>query len=64
MLGGDEDVYPNFSLCPELTADAGGFVAGTMLRLARRTYWEYQRQLWDPVSLSASQAIQRVACSC
>jgi len=40
MLGGDGDVYPNFSLCAELGAEGGGFVAGTMLRLARRVYWE------------------------
>jgi hypothetical protein len=48
MLGSDADMYPNFSLCAELSAEAGGFVAATMLRLARRVYWEYQRQLWDP----------------
>jgi hypothetical protein len=44
MLGGDADVYPNFSGCAALTAEAGGLAAGTVLRLARRVYWEYQRQ--------------------
>ena len=30
MLGGDEDMYPNFGLAPELSSDGGGFVAATM----------------------------------
>ena len=48
MLCGDGDVYPRFTEALELKKEVGGEVAGTMLRCARRVYWEYQRQLWDP----------------
>jgi len=45
MLGSDADVYPCFRTCAELSAESGGLAAGTVLRLARRVYWEYQRQV-------------------
>ena len=45
MLGSDADMYPCFSTCAELSAESGGFAAGAVLRLARRVYWEYQRQV-------------------
>lgn len=48
MLCGEDDVYPRFTEALELSPAVGGEVASTMLRLARRVYWEYQRQLWDP----------------
>ncbi|KAH8059012.1 hypothetical protein JL722_5560 [Aureococcus anophagefferens] len=47
MLCGEGDVYPRFTDALELSPGVGGEVASTMLRLARRVFWEYQRQLWD-----------------
>ena len=47
MLGGERDVYPNFTQALELSAEIGGEFACTLLSLARGAVWEYQRQLWD-----------------
>ncbi|KAJ1457970.1 hypothetical protein M885DRAFT_514512 [Pelagophyceae sp. CCMP2097] len=47
MLASDVDVYPSFQHCEALSPDVGGQVAATMIRLARRVFWEYQRALWD-----------------
>ena len=48
MLCGEQDVFPRFDEALALAPEVGGELAATALRLARRVYWEYQRQLWDP----------------
>lgn len=48
MIPGEADIYPNFNRDRDLSSDVGGHVAASVIRLARRVYWEYQRQLWDP----------------
>ena len=48
MVPADCDIYPNFNRHQDLFPETGGFVGAAMLRLCRRVYWEYQRQLWDP----------------
>mmetsp|Transcript_17820 Transcript_17820/g.57942 ORF Transcript_17820/g.57942 Transcript_17820/m.57942 type:complete len:520 (+) Transcript_17820:721-2280(+) len=57
MLCGEGDVYPRFTDALELSPGVGGEVASTMLRLARRVFWEYQRQLWDPLPNCAAAAV-------
>lgn len=52
MVCSDRDVYPNFTLDIDLSADVGGRVVTTLLRLARKVYREYQRALWDEKELN------------
>jgi hypothetical protein len=55
MLLSDRDIFPNFTLAPELApSKMPSKVNQTVLRLAQQVFREYQRQLWDPKATELS----------